>query len=127
VLTRSANYFHSGIDLNPIFCHKMMDFLEQNPLLLTVDHIDTFYFNDGGETALQWLQERWDTVIYLCLLAKADECFRLLEGWDELREALFRQCPACIENYDQKKLEIEAHQLQSPFTPVDYQSSAVWQ
>jgi hypothetical protein len=127
VLTRSVSYFHDGIDLNPILCRRMIDVLEQNPLLFTIDHIETLYSVDGSETTLQWLRERWDTILYLCLFAKVDEYFYLLEGWDELREAFFKQCPACIEEYEQKKSEVEAHRLNSPFAPVDYQSSPIWQ
>jgi hypothetical protein len=126
-LSHCTIYFNEGVDLKPILCRRMMDVLEQNPLLLTIDHIETFYFDDGSETTIQWLRERWDTMIYLCLLAKADKCFRLLEGWDELREAVFRDCPSIIEEYNQQKQEVEILRRDFPPAPVDYQSSAVWQ
>jgi hypothetical protein len=89
--------------------------------------VNTLYENDTSETNLSWLHERWDTLIYLCLSAKMDDVFRLLEDWDELREAVFKNCPAIIEEYDLCKGEWEKIRLEHRPTPVDYQSSPIWQ
>jgi hypothetical protein len=127
VLGWAVAHCYEGIDLKPILCRRMMDVLEQSPLLLNTDHIATLYFEDGIATTLQWLRERWDTIISLYRLEEIDNVFRLLEGWDELREAVFKQFPPRIEEYEQEKREVEAQRLQFPPAPVDYQSSAVWQ
>ncbi|MBC7812283.1 MAG: hypothetical protein H7175_14100 [Burkholderiales bacterium] len=127
VLNRSTNYFRQGEDLNPILCRRMIEVLEAHPLLLDLKLIGTLYFQDGSESTLEWLHERWDTLIYLCLVGEAKDVFRLLKNWDQLREAVFKNCPSMIEEYKQQQLEVAALRLRFRPAPVDYQSSAVWQ
>jgi hypothetical protein len=126
-LSLAANYFHEGIDLAPIICQRIRDTIDLNPLLLNLDMVNTLHEHDASETNLKWLRERWDNLIYLCLLAKMDEVFHLLEVWDELREAVFKNCPAIIEEYNQQKQEVEVLRREHRPVPVDYQSSPLWQ
>jgi hypothetical protein len=99
VLHHATNYFHEGKDLNPMLCQRIIEIIEREPLLLDLDLIETLYYRDGSEATLKWLEERWDTVIYLCLIGETNKVFSVLEGWDQLREAAFRDCPSIIEEY----------------------------
>lgn len=119
MLHRLTSYFGKGEGLNTILCQKIIEIIEQNPSLLNLKLIATLYYSDGSDSTLKWLRERRDTLIYLCLAAKLNEIFRLLEHWDELREAVFKNCPSLIEEYNKIREEVE-HQ-------VDYQSSPIWQ
>ncbi len=127
LLNHASNYFYNSSDLKTNLYFRMMTVIERNPLLLNEDHVAILYFDDGSATTLQWLRERWNTIVSLCRLEEIDKVFRLLEGWDELRQAVFKQCPSCIEEYEQKKREIDIRRLQHQPAPVDYQSSVVWQ
>jgi hypothetical protein len=111
VLDHAYWYFYKCSDLKPVVCQRMLDVLEHNPLLLKIDYIEALYLRDGSEVALNWLHKHWDLIIALCLSMELDNLFGLLGDWDELREALFRQCPSCIETYQQKKKEAEALDL----------------
>jgi hypothetical protein len=126
-LSRSTIYFHEGLDLNPIICQRIRDVIDQNPLLLNIDLINTLHGSDQSEVNLKWLHERWDTIIYLCLTTKMDESFFLLEDWGGLREAVFEKRPSIIEEYEQKKQDIEILRAEHQLATVDYQSSPIWQ
>lgn len=126
-LRRATDYFAPGDDMSLILCRRMIEVLELHPQLLDLEMIEALYFRDGSETTLKWLQEHWDELIYLCLIEDRKTVFYLLESWDSLRESVFRNCPAIIEEYDQEKQEITARRLQRQSAPVDYQSSPIWQ
>lgn len=126
-LDNSVNYFHKGSDLNPILCQRITEVIEHNPLFLNIDHIETLYVADKTEAMLNWLHGRWSMIIDLCELEKIDRLFWLLGDWDELREALFQQCPSCMEEYEQKKQKLEIIHSQAKRASVEYQSSLLWQ
>jgi len=126
-LQQATIYFSQGQDLNPLLCQRMIAVLEVNPLLLDLELVDTLYYRSGSETVINWLQERWNTLIYLCVAGETKEVFSLLEGWEQLREAVFKDCSSIIEEYNHRKVEVEFLRQQHRITQVDYQSSAIWQ
>jgi hypothetical protein len=127
VLGDLTSYGGKGESLNSLLCQKIFEVIDQNPSLLSLELVDTLYHQDGTDSTLRWLNERRDTLFYLCLTGKAGQVFGLLEDWDELREAVFKNCPSIIEEYNKTKEEIELRRLQHRPAFVDYQSSPIWQ
>ncbi len=67
----------------------------------------------GDETVQNWLVERWDELIYLCLIDNVGvvhhleevRIINILEKWPELKNALFQHAPNMVEEYTQLKLQ----------------------
>jgi len=94
----------------------------------------------GDETVQLWLKNRWDELLYLCLISginvlpKEDEyrdsmhIVHVLESWAELKAALFVKCPAIIEEYEAKKVTFEKTGRVPPsISDSDIQASPIWQ
>ena len=125
-LNSAAIFLWTGIDLTPLLSQRMKTCLEEHLELLNVEIISTLRVYDGSETTLKWLRQRWNELIYLCVGGDKHEVFSLLENWDDLRAAVFENCPAMIAEYEAIRSEVEVVRQQHNRL-VDYQSSPLWQ
>lgn len=72
-------------------------------------------YQTGNKTLREWLRQRWDELIYLCLIYDIQGntyiyetyLFQILDEWPELKTDLFHRCPAIQEEVEQKKLARE--------------------
>lgn len=111
---------------------RLVDLLEANIWLFDLKTADQMR-SSSNEILLQWLKDHWDEVIYAALIeglvdrnyAVRHRIVYVLEGWPELKEDLFRRCPAIIEEFNQKKAELEA--WKPKVEPIDFQVSPIWQ
>ncbi|MBZ0285572.1 MAG: hypothetical protein K8L97_32880 [Anaerolineae bacterium] len=109
---------------------RLIDLLEANIWLFDLKTAAQMH-SSSDEILLQWLQDHWDEVIYVALiedLVNKDShhyIVPVLEHWLELKEDLFRRCPAIIEEFNQKKAELEA--WKPKVESVDFQATPIWQ
>ncbi len=109
---------------------RLVDLLEANIWLFDLKTAAQMH-SSSDEILLQWLQDHWDEVIYVALiedLVNKDShhyIVPVLEHWLELKEDLFRRCPAIIEEFNQKKAELEA--WKPKVESVDFQATPIWQ
>ncbi len=88
----------------------------------------------GDEIVQSWLTARWDELIYLCLIdsigiqnqSERMQLVHVLEKWPELKEAVFRNCPAMIEEYEE--IKTTENPTPSPQVSDNYiKASSIWQ
>ncbi len=111
----------------------LMQLIEQNHIIPDLETAGMFH-QYGDESVQSWLREKWDELIYLCLIdgvgiqnqLEKMRIVHVLEKWPELKEAVFHNCPAMIEEYE----EIKATDTPIPSQQVsdsDIQATPIWQ
>ncbi len=106
----------------PQAADRLLNLLDENPGLLDLEIADLLY-RYGNETVKLWLRARWDELIYLCLITSVVAGIRInggkvwlvyvLESWSELKDAVFHNCPAIVEEYTQQKALYDETDFQS--------------
>ena len=109
-----------------IYARHICALLDSNPLLLDLGIARDLHNYDGSKETLHWLQGHWDALIYFCQSGDSKKVYFVLEGWEELRESVFKSCPAIVDEYKTIKSEVE--ETRKPRKqPIDYRSSPIWQ
>lgn len=100
------------------FFDHLMAVSVQHPELFDLYAVTVLYTEDRRPTTLEWLAERWETLVYLCLVSPFG-VVNLLEQWEELKAIVFASCPSLIPEYEAKH---DAPRSAS----IDLNQSAVW-
>ena len=106
-------------ELAAFFFDRLMAVSVEHPELFNLNAVARLHIDDHRPKTVEWLAERWETLVYLCLTSPMELVVRLLEQWEELKAVVFASCPSLIPEY-------ETTQTKLCPSPVDLDQSVVW-
>jgi len=117
--------------------HRLIDLLEVNPTLLTLDTVSQLYDYGVGDTKVQnFLQEHFDAIVEKSVSAKSSKYshselpWTLPLEWPELKAAIFRLRPEFEERFlrDEARRAIERNKHESTWREdLSYRETVIWQ
>ncbi|HEX2621971.1 MAG TPA: hypothetical protein VHL11_17565 [Phototrophicaceae bacterium] len=108
---------HTKIPSDEMIASRLIDLFTRYSPLIDLNSISAIYAHDERESTRQWLADQMSTILYLAQIAETEDFFCLLNEWSAFREALYRDCPAIIEEVAAYRSECEAAQAEKMTTP----------
>jgi len=125
-LSSSLDYYHHSDEFKRLAAQYLTSLLEKNLDWLDWDTVCRLY-DYGDQVAKQWLDERLDQVVKLCLQQNFEvgDCYSLLNEWLILRDALIRERPEIGETLSRRNQNRQAADPRIP--KPDYHQSPGYQ
>jgi hypothetical protein len=121
-------WFHSNVShVQHKLCDRLMGLLDKHPHLMTLRSADILHLADARSSTQAWLDSHWKTLLYLCMAHEYDNLVNTLEGWPELRAALFAACPSIIPEYEVRQEKIKSRLIRQRQEKIDITLSPYWQ